>query len=173
MQSAAIPVCHAWGPSVQRSLRSTLPGACIAVVTWLVLSSALGLYLRSFTRLNKTYGTLAAGIALMLWLYWTAFSLALNSTPICSTRTPWKSRALSNARSSAASSRSGRLVSTFQQKGLAGIVNSWVGTGAHLSLNADRLRRRWAGTGPADCRRSSVLIWRRSKDNWRRYCPRS
>jgi len=75
----SIEVIYAWGPSARRSLRSTLPGACIAVVTWLVLSSALGLYLRSFTRLNKTYGTLAAGIALMLWLYWTAFSILVGA----------------------------------------------------------------------------------------------
>jgi len=75
----SIELIYAWGPSARRSLRSTLPGACIAVVTWLVLSSALGLYLRSFTRLNKTYGTLAAGIALMLWLYWTAFSILVGA----------------------------------------------------------------------------------------------
>ena len=51
----------------------------MALVTWLALSSALGLYLRSFTRLNKTYGALAAGIALMLWLYWTAFSILVGA----------------------------------------------------------------------------------------------
>ena len=75
----SIELVYAWGPSVRRPLRSTLPGACIALVTWLVLSSALGLYLRSFTRLNKTYGALAAGIALMLWLYWTAFSILVGA----------------------------------------------------------------------------------------------
>ena len=75
----SIELIYAWGPSARRSFRSTLPGACIAVITWLVLSSALGLYLRSFTRLNKTYGTLAAGIALMLWLYWTAFSILVGA----------------------------------------------------------------------------------------------
>ncbi len=51
----------------------------MALVTWIVLSGLLGLYLRSFTRLNKTYGTLAAGIALMLWLYWTAFSILIGA----------------------------------------------------------------------------------------------
>lgn len=75
----SIELIYAWGPATRRPLRSTLPGACIAVVTWLILSSALGLYLRSFTRLNKTYGALAAGIALMLWLYWTAFSILVGA----------------------------------------------------------------------------------------------
>jgi membrane protein len=75
----SIEVIYAWGPTGRRSLRSTLPGACIAVATWLILSSALGVYFRSFTRLNKTYGTLAAGVALMLWLYWTAFSILVGA----------------------------------------------------------------------------------------------
>lgn len=75
----SIEMIYAWGPSVRRPLRSSLPGACIALVTWLALSSALGLYLRSFSKLNKTYGTLGAGIALMVWLYWTAFSILVGA----------------------------------------------------------------------------------------------
>jgi membrane protein len=75
----SIEVIYAWGPSGRRSLRSTFPGACIAVVTWVVLSSGLGLYLRSFTRLNKTYGVMAAGVALLLWLNWTAFSILVGA----------------------------------------------------------------------------------------------
>jgi uncharacterized protein YidB (DUF937 family) len=33
------------------------------------------------------------------------------------------------------------LMSTFQQKGLAGIVNSWVGTGENLPINADQIEQ--------------------------------
>jgi membrane protein len=44
-----------------------------------VLTSGLGLYLRNFGKLNKTYGTLAAAVALMLWLYWTAFSILVGA----------------------------------------------------------------------------------------------
>jgi uncharacterized protein YidB (DUF937 family) len=33
------------------------------------------------------------------------------------------------------------LVNTFQQKGLTGIVNSWVGTGANLPINADQIEQ--------------------------------
>src|SRR5881227_1521294 len=64
-----------WAPSSRRPFRSSLPGAVIALASWLTLSSALGLYLRNFGRLNKTYGTLAAAVALMAWLYWTAFAI--------------------------------------------------------------------------------------------------
>jgi uncharacterized protein YidB (DUF937 family) len=35
----------------------------------------------------------------------------------------------------------GELVSTFQQKGLAGIVNSWVSTGTNLPINADQIEQ--------------------------------
>jgi membrane protein len=51
----------------------------IALITWLILSSGLGLYLRSFSHLNKTYGTLAAAVALLLWLYWTAFAILVGA----------------------------------------------------------------------------------------------
>jgi uncharacterized BrkB/YihY/UPF0761 family membrane protein len=36
-----------------------------------------GYYFQHFGNLNKTYGTLAAAIALMVWLYWTAFAVLL------------------------------------------------------------------------------------------------
>lgn len=75
----SIELIYMWAPSSRRPLRSTLPGALIALVTWLLLSSALGLYLRNFGKLNKTYGTLAAAVALMLWLYWTAFAILVGA----------------------------------------------------------------------------------------------
>jgi len=75
----SIELIYMWAPSVRRPFRTTLPGAVIALVTWLVLSSGLGLYLRNFGKLNKTYGTLAAAVALLLWLYWTAFSILVGA----------------------------------------------------------------------------------------------
>lgn len=75
----SIELIYMWAPSVRRAFRSTLPGAVIALLTWLVLSSGLGLYLRNFGKLNKTYGTLAAAVALMLWLYWTAFAILVGA----------------------------------------------------------------------------------------------
>ena len=75
----SIELIYMWAPSTRRPFRSTLPGAVIALSVWLLLSSALGLYLRNFGRLNKTYGTLAAAVALMLWLYWTAFAILVGA----------------------------------------------------------------------------------------------
>ena len=75
----SIELIYVWSPSTRRRLRSTLPGAVIALMIWLLLSSGLGLYLRNFGKLNKTYGTLAAAVALMLWLYWTAFAILVGA----------------------------------------------------------------------------------------------
>jgi membrane protein len=75
----SIELIYMWAPSARRPFRTTLPGAVIALTVWLVLSSALGLYLRNFGRLNKTYGALAAAVALLLWLYWTAFAILVGA----------------------------------------------------------------------------------------------
>jgi membrane protein len=75
----SIELIYMFAPSERRPFRSTLPGAVIALLTWVALSSALGLYLRNFGKLNKTYGTLAAAVALLLWLYWTAFSILVGA----------------------------------------------------------------------------------------------
>jgi membrane protein len=75
----SIELIYVWAPSARRPFRTTLPGAVIALVTWVLLSSGLGLYLRNFGKLNKTYGTLAAAVALMLWLYWTAFAILVGA----------------------------------------------------------------------------------------------
>lgn len=75
----SIELIYMWAPSARRPFRTTLPGAVIALATWLLLSSGLGLYLRNFGKLNKTYGTLAAAVALMLWLYWTAFAILVGA----------------------------------------------------------------------------------------------
>jgi membrane protein len=73
----AIELIYFLAPNVRQQFRETLPGAAIAVAVWIVLSWALGIYFQHFAKLNKTYGTLAAAIALMVWLYWTAFAILL------------------------------------------------------------------------------------------------
>ena len=73
----AIELIYFLAPNVRQRFRRTLPGAALAVACWLLLSWVLGIYFQHFTNLNKTYGTLAAAIALMVWLYWTAFAILL------------------------------------------------------------------------------------------------
>jgi membrane protein len=73
----AVELIYYLAPNVKQKFTRTLPGAVIAVGCWILLSWALGLYFQHFANLNKTYGTLAAAIALMVWLYWTAFAVLL------------------------------------------------------------------------------------------------
>lgn len=66
-------------PNVQQRFLATLPGAILAVGCWIGLSYLLGIYFRHFANFNKTYGTLGAAVALMVWLYWTGFAMLLGA----------------------------------------------------------------------------------------------
>jgi len=56
-----------------------LPEKFLGVGFWIGLSYLLGVYFRMFANFNKTYGTLGAGIALMVWLYWTGFAMLVGA----------------------------------------------------------------------------------------------
>ena len=66
-------------PDIKQSFASTLPGAMFAVIGWLLLSDGLGLYFQKFAHLNRTYGVLGGGIALLVWLYWSSFLVLLGA----------------------------------------------------------------------------------------------
>ena len=70
-------------PNIKQRFWSTLPGAILSVACWIGLSYALGVYFRSFANFDKTYGTLGAAVALMVWLYWTGFSVILGAELNC------------------------------------------------------------------------------------------
>jgi len=71
----AVEVLYFIAPNVKQRFTATLPGAILAVSCWIALSYLLGIYFRHFANFNKTYGTLGAAIALMIWLYWTGFAM--------------------------------------------------------------------------------------------------
>ena len=64
-------------PNVKQSFASSLPGAVFSVINWILLSDGLSLYFQKFAHLNKTYGVLGGGIALLVWLYWSSFVILL------------------------------------------------------------------------------------------------
>jgi membrane protein len=66
-------------PNVKQRFWASLPGAILAVSAWLALSYLLGIYFRQFANFNKTYGTLGAAVALMVWLYWTGFAMLVGA----------------------------------------------------------------------------------------------
>ena len=53
------------------------PGAVVAIVLWLALSFGWKTYLQYFDNYDKIYGSIGAGIVLMLWLYFTALAILI------------------------------------------------------------------------------------------------
>jgi membrane protein len=74
-----IEALYLLAPNGKRQFRATLPGASLAVGTWLGLSCLLGEYFRHFGTFDKTYGALGGVIALLMWLYWTGFAILLGA----------------------------------------------------------------------------------------------
>jgi hypothetical protein len=81
----AIEALYFLAPNVKQRFLATLPGAVLSVGCWIGLSYLLGTYFRHFGSFNKTYGTLGAAIALMVWLYWTRFCHAGGGGTQCGT----------------------------------------------------------------------------------------
>ena len=75
----AVEALYFLAPNVKQRLRATLPGAVVAVSCWIALSYLLGIYFRHFGNFNRTYGTLGAAVALMIWLYWTGFAMLVGA----------------------------------------------------------------------------------------------
>ena len=75
----AVEGLYFWAPNLRQKFTSSLPGAILAVVGWILLSDGLSLYFRKFAHLNKTYGVLGGGIALLVWLYWSGFLILLGA----------------------------------------------------------------------------------------------
>ena len=63
--------------------RDSLPGAIIAVTTWVGLSCLLATYFRHFDGLNKTYGVLGAAIALYAWFYLSGIAILFGGEVNC------------------------------------------------------------------------------------------
>ena len=58
-----------------RSWKWLTPGTLLGSIAWLVLSGLFSLYTSYSDSYSKTYGTLASGIVLLLWLNYSAFAL--------------------------------------------------------------------------------------------------
>ena len=75
---SSITLLYRLAPNPSRGRpRAYLPGALVAVAGWFGSSWMLRWYLRSFASLGATYGSVAAVIALLIWLYLTGAVLLL------------------------------------------------------------------------------------------------
>ena len=59
----------------QRNWKWVTPGSLVGAVLWLVLSGLFALYVTFAGNYTKTYGTIASGVILLLWLNYSAFAL--------------------------------------------------------------------------------------------------
>ncbi len=75
----AIEALYFIAPNVKQRFSSSLPGAVFAVIGWILLSDGLSLYFLKFAHLNRTYGVLGGGVALLTWLYWSGFVVLLGA----------------------------------------------------------------------------------------------
>ena len=51
------------------------PGAAVGVTLWLLASSAFSVFIAHFSSFNVTYGSFAAAIILLIWLWLTNVAL--------------------------------------------------------------------------------------------------
>ena len=73
---AAFAVLHYVAPDVEhRSWRFVLPGAIVAALAWVAVSSLFAVYTSLFASYNKTWGSLSAVIVTLTWLWLTAVAL--------------------------------------------------------------------------------------------------
>jgi membrane protein len=67
---AAIVALLYWAaPNVKRRFRWVSPGSLIAIVIWLIASAAFAFYVANFGSYNKTYGSMAAVIIFLVWMW--------------------------------------------------------------------------------------------------------
>jgi membrane protein len=58
-----------FGPYRQQRWRFVWPGATLATLLWLLATSGFGWYVRHVGNYNVVYGSIGAGIALLVWMY--------------------------------------------------------------------------------------------------------
>jgi membrane protein len=58
-----------FGPYRRQQWRYVWPGAMLATVYWMAATAGFGWYVRHVGRYNVMYGSIGAGIALLVWMY--------------------------------------------------------------------------------------------------------
>jgi membrane protein len=73
-------VIYVLAPDVEHARFDILaPGTVLAVVVWLVASGGFSIYVATFASYNKTWGSLAAVIVLMTWLWLSSVAILLGA----------------------------------------------------------------------------------------------
>ncbi len=62
-----------------RGFKSIVPGAALAMVVWLLASAGFAFYVANFGSYNKTYGSIGAVIAFLVWMWITNVAILLGA----------------------------------------------------------------------------------------------
>ncbi len=67
--SLMISILYWVAPNAKRGFQWVSPGGILAVVAWLIASGLFAFYVANFSHYNKTYGSIAGVIVLLIWLW--------------------------------------------------------------------------------------------------------
>ena len=70
---------YTMGPNLKLKAISIIPGALFATISWIIVSKLFGYYIDHFSSYIKTYGTIGAFMAFVLWLYITGYILIIGA----------------------------------------------------------------------------------------------
>ncbi len=77
---AVIGLLYRFSPNARHAgLRWILPGSLLATVLWVLASAGFSLYVANFGSYSSTYGSLAGGIVLLLWLWLTNLAIVFGA----------------------------------------------------------------------------------------------
>lgn len=77
LMMTALSALYHYAPAIRLSWRETVPGAITAAGVWVVVSLAFSYYVNNFGSYDKTYGSIGAVIALLVWMYTCGFIILL------------------------------------------------------------------------------------------------
>jgi YihY family inner membrane protein len=66
-------------PNARQSFRWVTPGGILAIVIWLIASAGFALYVANFSSYNKTYGSLAALVIFLVWVWISNIAILLGA----------------------------------------------------------------------------------------------
>lgn len=76
----ALSILYRFGPNQRGGrLRWVTVGAVMVIILWIGASTGLSYYLANFSSYNEVYGSIGAVIAMLLWLYITAYLIMLGA----------------------------------------------------------------------------------------------
>ena len=70
---------YTMGLNLKLKAISIIPGAVFATISWIIVSKLFGYYIDHFSSYIKTYGTIGAFMAFVLWLYITGYILIIGA----------------------------------------------------------------------------------------------